>query len=254
MKHSSKKWYSIIAAIMLTGFLLIITVGTLNLVLQEMQDGKWRQDYMKAYAAAEGGVELVLLGIKQQWFGVFLQSENSEILWDDVKTPSISYDSQSRKNAYTGSLEAFETDIIPLFWKDETGTVYSTDGNNFRFRGDNFVWNLVNEQGGGMSGIGDFTSSTSGNVKTVENGVFTLTNMDVNSFISQSNSGEKYLIVYNPNNESQEYILETSWDFTPPKIDIIASAKIGKYRQNIETNLNNSEYLGILKYSLYSGE
>ena len=56
--------YSVIAAILMIGFLLVLTTSTLNLVLQEMQDGKGRQDYMKAYAGAEGAMELALLKIK----------------------------------------------------------------------------------------------------------------------------------------------------------------------------------------------
>jgi hypothetical protein len=51
--HNRKGGYSIIAAVLMIGFLLILTTSTLNLVLQEMQDGKGRQDYMKAYAGAE---------------------------------------------------------------------------------------------------------------------------------------------------------------------------------------------------------
>jgi hypothetical protein len=50
----------------MVGFLLVLTTSTLNLVLQEMQDGKGRQDYMKAYAGAEGALELALFQIKDK--------------------------------------------------------------------------------------------------------------------------------------------------------------------------------------------
>ena len=76
------------------GFLLVLTTGTLNLVLQEMQDGKGKQDYLKASAAAEGSLELALL---------------------QNKDPRISYSFEGRVQTHTGKIDAFETEMIPLF-------------------------------------------------------------------------------------------------------------------------------------------
>lgn len=63
--------YSIILSLVMIGFLLVLTTGTLNLVLQEMQDGKGKQDYLKASAAAEGAMELALSHIKNTGYGYY---------------------------------------------------------------------------------------------------------------------------------------------------------------------------------------
>jgi len=39
---------------------------------------------------------------------------------------------------------------------------------------------------------------------------------------------------------------------TKPKTNIISSWEIGSYKQNLETKMNNTEFLNILKYSIYS--
>ncbi|MDA9129457.1 hypothetical protein N9J72_03205, partial [Candidatus Gracilibacteria bacterium] len=81
MKHYTKtgnEGYSIITAIMMIGFLLVLTVSTFNLVLQELNDGKGRENYMKAYAGAEGAMELALLQIKQNGYGFFEEKDNLE--------------------------------------------------------------------------------------------------------------------------------------------------------------------------------
>jgi hypothetical protein len=63
-----------------------------------------------------------------------------------------------------------------------------------------------------------------------------------------------YLIIVNLDESYDlEYNLSSSGEFfTKPKSDIISSAKIMNYKQTLKTTLDNTEFLNILKYSLYS--
>jgi hypothetical protein len=62
--QKNKKAYSVIIAMLLIGFLLVLTVTVLNLVLKELNDNKAMGNSLKAFAAAETGKELALLKIK----------------------------------------------------------------------------------------------------------------------------------------------------------------------------------------------
>jgi len=70
-------------------------------------------------------------------------------------------------------------------------------------------------------------------------------------------SGTNYLTVYNPTANEVLYDLSVSGTdefFTQPKSIVESSAQVGKYTQNLNTTVDNSEFLGILKYSIYSGD
>ena len=77
--YASSGGYTIISAIMMVGFLLVLTTGTLNLVLQELQDSRGQQNYIKAYAAAEGAMELGLYRIKERGYGYDDSYENESV-------------------------------------------------------------------------------------------------------------------------------------------------------------------------------
>ncbi len=254
--HNSKG-YSIIVAITMIGFLLILTTSTLNLVLQEMQDGKGKQDYMKAYAGAEGSLELALLQIKQKWYGYYGSLSQEKILWNSTKDVALSYDFDGKVSSYSGALSAFGTDIIPLFWIDETSATFSLSQANLSSSNE-LVWNIIGIQWG-ISGTGSFLPATAIGEKKFEEKIsgnqdFSFINTTtIESFLG-SNSGS-YMVVYNPTDITQNYTLQWGGDsFTKPRTYIESSAKIGKYTQNLETLVDNTEFLGILKYSIYSWE
>jgi len=139
---SSSGGYSIIAAVLMVGFLLILTTSTLNLVLQEMQDGKWRQWYLQSYAWAEAGLELALLNIKKQWYWYDDDSFfEKELFWSFPKYPKVSYEFNSRVQSHSGTLAPRGIDIIPLFaswelWDEFTNTL------NFVVDSWDIVWNI----------------------------------------------------------------------------------------------------------------
>lgn len=250
MKHTFSQHnsgYSIIAAIMMIGFLLILTTSTLNLVLQEMQDGKGRQDYMKAYGAAEWAVEQALYRIKEYGYGYDYKVEDVDTLWSDNKSAKISFDFDSRVSDYSWELEAYGTDIIPLFWIDENGTYYESSDIRLSSAPATMVWNILGDNGW-LSWLGDFSSLDTAGHKTLTGYGY----MQVGNFLSQP--GYEYLILYNPTGSTQSYYLEKqSWeDFSRPEALIYGNAQVGKYKQNIRTTVDNAEFLWILKYSIYS--
>ena len=91
-------------------------------------------------------------------------------------------------------------------------------------------------------------------MKTLTPNWFVYSEEEINNFISSSDSN--YLVLLNSgNNWNIKYKLKAmnSWEyFSKPKTTIISSAEVWDYKQNISTNLNNTEFLNILKYSIYS--
>lgn len=243
--------YSIIAAVLMVGFLLILTTSTLNLVLQEMQDWRGRQWYLSAYAGAEGALELALLDIKNEGYGydddTFLDMET---LWIWTKYPKISYEFNSKVESYSGSVDSLGIDIIPLFssWALGMRKIENIDFKNPDWK---IVWNLITSSWG-TSWVGSFDMLSIVWEKTLNGG---------NDFVYSSSekiqdilSWEDYLVLQK---------LEAGWEstyeltgdgggFTLPRAEVFSSARVWKYKQNLKTTVDNTEFLWILRYSVYS--
>ena len=220
-------------------------------MLQEMQDGRGRENYMRAYAGAEWALELALFDIKDKGYGFYKEETNIQYFGDTRKNGFIEYDIDSETSSYTGSLEAFTTDIIPLFTIDNSGTKNSVI--NLDFRGNWLIWNVIGANGRGVSGVWDFDESTQKGLRTLQGTAFQFQDESVGDLFT---SAWTYLTVYNPSSLPAEYVI-TSDDpnnipFTRPRSEIISSSQVGKYSQNLRTVVDNSEFLGILKYSIYS--
>lgn len=255
---TEKSGYSIIAAVLMIGFLLVLTTSTLNLVLQEMRDGKGRQNYLKAFYGAEWALEYGLLQIKHKGFGYDDNDSDdiSEILWDTRQDPSVSYTFESAVSTYSGILNPGDTEIIPLFWIDSTSEIKSIKNINLQQESGSFVWNIIG-QDSGHSWVWAFDSNTSLTAKWVQEAAWTLdqkeftkTTETIQEFL-KNNTGS-YLMVYNPYDTDTAFTLSSSEEFTKPVADIISSAQVWKYKQNLKTSVDNTEFLGILKYSIYS--
>jgi hypothetical protein len=114
------------------------------------------------------------------------------------------------------------------------------------------VWNIVS-QFSGISGTWSFNKYTSVSEKKIVSGSFDFVDTTVESFLSSSSSN--YLILfYWSNSWDLSYNLTSSSDssFSKPSTHIISSWQVWKYRQNLDTYLDNSKYLDFLKYSIYS--
>lgn len=248
--NTSPEGYSIIIAVLMIGFLIILTTSTLNLVLQEMQDGRGRENYMRAYAWAEWALELALLDIKDKGYGFYREKENIQYFWDTRTDGFIQYDIESETSSYTGSLAAFETDIIPLFTIDEEENKISISTLDFAdIENAWLIWNVIGANGKGLSGKWNFSESSRRWLKTLEGTAFQFQDELVRNIFT---SAWTYLTVYNPDNSPKEYSLRSDDLFTRPRSEILSSSQVGTYSQNLRTVVDNSEFLGILKYSIYS--
>lgn len=251
-KYNTHTWgYSIIAAILMVGFLLVLTVGTLNLVLAEMQDGTGRHNYMKAYAWAEWAMELWLLRIKDSWYGYYDSFTGSTMIWTWPKNARVSLDFQWRVSLHNGELDAYEIDIIPLFWIDTSGSMHDVGTVVFNGSAD-MAWNIIGRDGG-ISGVWAFTNTTEVWEKIYDE-VTGILSYDSTRKVWEFLSAENYLVVHNTSASNKNYSLEV-WAgeyFTLPRSDILSSGKVWKYSQNLRTEVDNTEFLWILKYSIYS--
>lgn len=263
MKHQNThtSWYAIISAVLIIGFLLILTVWWFQLVLQEVYDGRGKQNYLKAYAAAEAGLELALYEVQEKWYGYYEKKWfSSDIFWDSPRNAQFSYEFSWKVSEHSWSLQTSQIDIIPLFWIDTDGEVYniswwlelSTDSDS------RLAWNIVWEDVW-VWGNWQFDSGTKQvDRKWLEDAWnFILTNSLLDDFIATP--WEKYLFIMNTAEtqswEAIEYTLTSSWNnqyFTLPRQDIISSGRIGNFTQNIRIDLDNTEYLWLLRYSIFA--
>jgi len=252
INQPTSNWaYSIIAAVLLVGFLLILTTSTLNLVLQEMQDGRGREGYLSAYAGAEWTLELALLDMKREWYwyddDTFTQKQ---ILWSWSQYPITTYEFNSRVDSYQGSIEPLGIDIIPLFSRWNTGITPSTDIDFTITQGD-ILWNIITKTSW-VSGTWSFTQAKNIAEKTLDVSWQIWFNAWVP--ISSILSWEDYLILQNLSNVTSTYNLTANPWFTLPRAEIFSSARVWKYTQNLRTVVDNTEFLWILRYSVYSGD
>ena len=98
--------------------------------------------------------------------------------------------------------------------------------------------------------------STTWLLKTVDSSSRTFNQIDdveVNTFLQGSDWN--YLVLLNIWNINLKYNLKAnnSWEFfTRPETTIISSAQVWNYKQNLSTELDNTDFLDMLKYSIYS--
>lgn len=270
--YTNKNWYSVVASILMVGFLLIVTTGVFQLVLSELNDNRGRENYIRASAGAEWALELALLQIKENGYGYYrpIQDETdplSVVLADNPFDASsitsndvlISYSSDSKVNSYTGTLDPLKFDIIPLFYLDDSGTpeqrVNSIALEIQEGLNENLSWNIVSSDWG-IAGQGEFSGLTEWFLRGIaDTGGFTQGNIRIDDFLWDSGRENSYLILLNSSVDPLKYVLEaedTNEFFTKPRTELISSAQVGKYKQSFRTTLDNTEYLNLLKYSIFS--
>ncbi len=257
--NQNKQWFSIVIAIFMIGFLLVLTTGVFNLVLREMKDSRWSENYLKAYAGAEWAMELWLLNIKENWYATDKDLASTDIgsksltfTWSfkAQSDPLISYTTDIAVNSFSWSLESWETVIIPLFvntvWITKPNLTADTD----------IIWNIIGAWEW-MSWNGDFNMTTS-QVYKKNDWKYTSWAKTVQYFLKPSPSWagntNSYLMLFNKWVVGKDYILGAGlWElFSKPVWNITSTVTVWKYKQNISTSINNTEFLNMLKYSLYS--
>ncbi len=264
MQNNNKSWYSIIITIFVIWFLLTLTSSILKLVIVESNDNKWVYNYLKSYYATSGAWELVMLKIKENWYGYYekvdLDSWNSisNILNTDSqkdKNPIIAYDINSKVSNYAWEILPLSYDVIPLFYTDITssGVIINMELTSTWDLSD-MSWNIITSNWW-LSWEWWFNWTTEWFLKQLDiSWDFIISNKTIWAFLELNKTNFNYLVLFNSSeNTPISYNLDGKWSFfTKPRTDIIVSSKIWNYKQNFSIKYDNTDYLGILKYSIYN--
>ncbi len=262
----NKKWYSVIISLLLVGFILVLSTGIFRLILNEMKSNRAMWDYMKAYAWAESAQELALLDIKKYWYwyvwdvdnsinpkSVILSENNLDYSkYNRVNDVLISYSNDWKVNSYEWLLSPLWYDIIPLFYIDKTGEhkVNDITLNVTAWNVSDLSWNIVWK----LNWISWKWLWLTWVKKTLTWNWFTYEEQDIWNFLTSSSTN--YLVLFNSGKSNDlSYWLNSSNPleyFTKPSLNIVSTWELSNYKQNLNTNVNNTEFLNILKYSIYS--
>ena len=271
MKYNNQNWYSIIISVLLIGFLLMLTTWVFNLVLKEYNDNKWLWDSIKAFAWAESAQELALLKIKEKWYWIDNQIEHNISTWSIIlsenpgdisdfnqnKEVFISYNLNvlpeiiGWKYTYSDTLLPNQYSIIPLFYEKEWFPIEYTRDYWLQLSGfsSDIVWNLVSWS----EWIGNtWTDPNSGKWKIINNITKQAEFLESTTSNFLSTRDNAYLILFNSWNADTNFIFSSDDKFSKPKITILSSAQIWKYKHNLETKYDNTEFLNMLKYAVFS--
>lgn len=262
----NNSWYSVIVSVMIIWFLLVVTAGIFNLVLIELKDTRWESNYLKSFAAAEWAWELALLKIKEKWYAYvdkidddinnrsIVLAENPLDIWGFHRARDIylSYDFDYTVNSFDWDIPPAWYDIIPLFALHDSGEEKVADLrlSVLSWENSKLAWNIVWADKG-ISKVWAFNGEVVWEWRLANWNYYS---QKVSEFLQSSSWN--YLILFNldPNNNIT-YSLESinpSEYFTKPRTEIMTSAQIWSYRQNLKIGLDNTEFLNILRYSLYS--
>ena len=289
--HPSSRAFSTIVAMLMTTFLLVLSMGMLHLMIQENSTSSAIYHGVVAYAGAEGALEYSLLKVKNHREGFTdavsmtgtVDPDSAILASAPLDTTNlmvsrdvqISYTMATSGTAYTGSIDAGQSEIIPLFWdagrpmqvlshdpNTNTSTVTKTDTFLVSPQGA-ITWNIVgNDTNGntfGLSGqgsasttIGDNTSAavTSGTMKYLNQKEFNIQTMTIQSFLATYT--DCYLVLANPTDSPVAYTITSDNGFAYPRMEIVASGRIADYRQNVDFVDRRSRIFDVLKYSLFN--
>ncbi len=264
--YINKKWYSVILSILLIGFLMVLSIWILRLILNEMNSNRAMWEYLKAYAWAESAQELALLDIKNKgyWYDskIDLDVNNKSVLLSDnflnsslyhpKKDVLISYSNNWKANNYDWSLEPLWYNIIPLFYIDDTWEQKVNDLtlSISTWNPNDLSWNVIWK----LNWISWIWTNLVWTNKVFTNVWFTKAEKTIWEFLSSSNTN--YLVLFNAwNSNDILYNLSstnTNEYFTRPYLEITSIWEIWDYKQNLKTTVDNTKFLNILKYSIYS--
>ncbi|MGE4444159.1 MAG: hypothetical protein AB7E37_04170 [Candidatus Altimarinota bacterium] len=261
---NNKSGYSVILSILMVGFMLVLTSGVFMLVLSENKDTKAMEYYLKAFAGAEGSIEIALLKAKKYNYSYSETLTTSQPLskalfrdnelYNFTKDVFISFDLDATGGEIMDKeLESGKFEIIPLFYYDQAGNLKKVT--QIQLSGVNeIVWNIIGETSG-ISGVGNFTNTTQGNYKTLGAQGVSYTQKKIGDFLEVSSNQHNYLILHNTSNDTVKYNLKSlkSGEYlTKETSEIIGTGEVGGYKQNLKVSVNSSEYLNLLKYSIFS--
>lgn len=263
------KWYSTIISTLLVWFMLILTTWVFKLVMNTYFDTRGMLDSIKAFAWAEWALELSLLDLKEKWYGYqfdenswvdFLDPFNKTlVLSEDPLDKSdfkyrrdvlVSYNIDSITDEVSGELESGEYKIVQLFYITDDGLQKATDITlNTE---NNVVWNIISNSSW-LSNVWDIDSGTKGNKKWLENGSFNFEKEKVENFLYDTDNINNYIVLFNSGWASADYTLKAGNGeyFTKDITEIETTGQIWDYKQNLRINIDNTQFLNLLKYSVF---
>lgn len=263
MINRNKSGYSIIIAIFVIWFLLTLTAAILKLVVAELNDNRGVYNYLKTYYATSWAGEYVMLKIKENWYWYYdkvLFDKNNPISnilnYNDEKNPIISYDINSKVKQYSGNIWPLWYDVIPLFYIEDNWSwalldmSLSSTGTNIW----DLSWNIISKNWW-LSWEWWFSLNSEWYLKQLDsNSEFIIETKTIWDFLNENKNDFNYLVLFNSSENSQIiYNLDWNWGFfTKPRTEISVSSKISNYKQNISIKYDNTEYLWMLKYSIYN--
>ncbi len=247
----------------MVGFMLVLTSGVFMLVLWENKDTKAMEHYLKSFAWAEGAIEIALLKAKKYNYSYSEVLEKPSSLsktlfrkgelynfWKDV---FISYELDATGNEIIDkNILSSKFDIIPLFYHDQNGSVKKVTEIQLSSTSP-LVWNIVGDISW-ISWVGNFSNTTQWNYKTLGNEGVLYAQKKIRDFLDISQNKQNYLILHNATTQNVSYTLKSlkhSEFLTKDVSKIIGTWEVWGYKQNLKVDVNSSEYLNLLKYSLF---
>ena len=257
---ANKKWYSILIAVLVTGFMLMLTTSILSLVISESKDTQWYSEYLRWYYWAEWWIEMGLLAYSDNSFNVYkvdetLEDELREMISEEQP---VHYDVQAFNTEITDTtLRPWEYHKIPLYTVDKFWNVDKVnDIVSFEpwIWWNNVAWNIVSENWGIYSKwqITNW-NSTKWTEKIINTEwIVEYKETEVNTFLNQND--RNVMIIFNNSGSDTTYNLKSaSYRFKLWEWNIISSSKRkwSKYKQNLRLHIDTREWENFLKYSIY---
>lgn len=248
--------YSVVLALLMTSFIIIIVAWVFKLILENMYDTRWMQNYLQAYSAAEGSMELALKKVKDNdfWYEehIFpgLGTKKISELFKDNKKTLIGYDINSTSSQILNKwLDANSYAIYPLLHLNKPKFDVKT------WDSSSLVWNIIGNATW-ISWTGWFNNTLSKEIKILNtSNNFGYDTKTIKDFLASST--DNYLVLYNAWWNTITYDLKSediNNNFASENINIIAIWKVWNYKQNLKVELNIANNLNLLKYSILSPE
>lgn len=263
IKYKNNSWFSVILAIVMTWFMIVLTTWVFLLVLAENRDTKSMEYHFKSLEWAEWSLELAMLKSKQFNYSYDEKLDSSHpisrVLFENQsnfnknKDVLITYNLSSiASEIIDKKIEIWNFDIIPLFSYGNDWVYKKVKKITITWLNSDVIWNIVWEDSW-ISGTSNFDNTTEGNFKTISWNNISFDKKPISDFLNDSE--KNYWIIHNLSSSGVIYTLKSwnSWEFlTKDKSSIISSWEIGWYKQNLSITVDSSKYLNLLKYSIFS--
>lgn len=286
------KWFSTIIALLITAFLIVLSSGVLQIMVQESKNTRIVTSSITTFAWAEWALEYWLYKIKNhsEWFEdkiIYPDDGESKILVSDTfeprKSPILQYEMNNFKKSYSWTILPWDYEIIPLFFDSwalngiNSKSPFTKNVNktlNIKLSTQweivwNILWNDTDWISKWITWIGknvpatfwtdSFSTYSTWSIKISEDDSWMWDWIKKESInwskdIRQflTENEMNYLILFNPTESWIGFKLDSTDWFSSPNIEITWTSILWDYKQNIQFSEKRSSVYDILKYSIYS--